>query len=152
MEQEIPNLNPPEVSKEKVKPPKALIPLVAVLVVGLGVFTGYWFAGRGGLTGNSEEITGVVSKDLIEKGAEFGVKDVKAFPDKAIGVIEAGGENGEGTHKLIREGGSSQTVYLTSSVLDLDQFVGRKVEVNGATMKAQKVAWLMDIGKIKVLD
>ncbi|MBU2577949.1 hypothetical protein KKA69_03915 [Patescibacteria group bacterium] len=148
MEQEIPDLNSNEVSMNK-KTPKILIPLLLVVALGLGVFTGYWFAGR---SGSSSEITGIVSQEQIEKGAEFGVKDVKIFPDKAIGVIEAGGENGEGTHKLIREGGPSQTVYLTSSVLDLDQFVGRKVEVNGATMKAQKVAWLMDIGKIKVLE
>lgn len=148
MEQEIPNLNSNEVSVNK-KTPKILIPLVMAVALGLGVFTGYWFEGR---NGSSSEITGVVSQEQIEKGAEFGVKDTKAFPDKAIGVIEAGGENGEGTHKLIREGGPSQTVYLTSSVLDLDQFAGKKVEVNGATMKAQKVAWLMDVGKIKVLD
>ncbi|RJR24362.1 hypothetical protein C4578_03185 [Candidatus Microgenomates bacterium] len=150
MPEEIPNLNSDEVSKKRPNP-KILTPLLLVVALGLGAFTGYWFAGRNPTSG-SEEITGVISEDKIEKGAEFGVKDTENFPDKAIGVIEAGGENGEGTHKLIREGGPSQTVYLTSSVLDLDQFVGKKVEVNGATTKAQKVAWLMDVGKIKVLE
>jgi hypothetical protein len=149
MEQEIPNVNSTEFGREKPKQ-KILIPLISILVVGLGVFTGYWFGGRGS-TGGTEG-TGIVSSEDIQKGKEFGVKDTKNFPDKAIGVIEAGGANGEGTHKLIREGGPSQTVYLTSSVLDLDQFVGKKVELNGATMKAQKVTWLMDVGRIQILE
>ena len=53
---------------------------------------------------------------------------------------------------LLREGGESQTAYLTSSVLDLDMFIGRKVQVWGQTFDSTNVAWLMDIGKIKVLE
>jgi len=67
-------------------------------------------------------------------------------------VIEKNGFDGEGTHKLLREGGESQTAYLTSSVLDLDLFVGHKVEIWGETFAAQKAGWLLDVGAVKVLD
>ena len=67
------------------------------------------------------------------------------------GNLESGGINGEGTHKLIRPGGDSQTVYLTSSVLDLNQFVGKKVKVWGQTFSAKKAGWLMDVGRVEVL-
>jgi len=46
-------------------------------------------------------------------------------------VIQKGGSDSEGTHQLIRDGGPSQTVYLVSSVVDMDQFVGKKVKVWG---------------------
>ena len=60
------------------------------------------------------------------------------FKDTAIGVIQKGGTDGEGTHQLIRTGGPSQTVTLISSVIDLDQYVGKKVKVYGQTLAAQK--------------
>jgi len=70
----------------------------------------------------------------------------------ATGVLKEGGVDGEGTHHLEREGGVSQNVYLTSSVLNLQQFVERKVQIWGETFTAQKAGWLMDVGKLKVLD
>ena len=54
------------------------------------------------------------------------VKDAQTFKDSAEGMLDAGGFNGEGTHTLVRDGGPSQTAYLMSSVVDLDQFVGKK--------------------------
>ena len=60
--------------------------------------------------------------------------------------------DGEGTHHLEREGGASQNVYLTSSVLGLQQFVDRKIQIWGETFAAQKASWFMDVGKLKVLD
>ena len=60
--------------------------------------------------------------------------------------------NGEGTHKLIRDGGPSQTVYLISSVIDMSEFVGKKVQVWGETIDAQKAGWLMDVGRVKILE
>lgn len=74
------------------------------------------------------------------------------FSDSAEGIVEKGGLNGEGSHKLIRPGGTTQTVYLTSSVVDLDQLVGHKVEIWGETFSAQKAGWLMDVGRVKVLE
>jgi len=67
-------------------------------------------------------------------------------------MLEQGGIEGEGSHKLTREGGESQTLYLTSTVVDLEQFVGRKVQVWGETFAAQKAGWLMDVGRVKVLE
>ncbi len=130
---------------------KSIILIVLiVLAVGLGAVTGYYFSGKklGESKGGSG---GIISQDKIAKGAEFGVKDT-GKADSAFGVVEKGGIDGEGTHKLLREGGASQNVYLTSSVLDLDQFIGLKIQVWGETQKAQKAGWLMDVIKVKVLD
>ncbi len=66
--------------------------------------------------------------------------------------MEKGGLEGEGSHKLIRPGGDDQTVYLTSSIVDLDKFAGHKVKVWGETFSSQKAGWLMDVGKLKVLE
>jgi hypothetical protein len=60
--------------------------------------------------------------------------------------------DGEGQFHLVRPGGDSQNVYLTSSTVDLSEFIGRKVTIWGQTQKAQKVGWLMDVGGVKVLD
>jgi len=87
----------------------------------------------------------------VKKGDVYG-SDSDLFSDKAVGVIEANGQEGEGTHLLLREGGESQTVHLTSSVVDLALFVGRKVEVYGETFAAQSVSWLLDVGKVTVLE
>jgi len=74
------------------------------------------------------------------------------FKDSATGTIEKGSINGVGTHILNREGGVTQRASLTSSVVDLDLFVGRKVEVKGETNSSSKTAWLMDVGSVKVLE
>ncbi|MCX6791832.1 MAG: hypothetical protein NT149_02235, partial [Candidatus Gottesmanbacteria bacterium] len=76
--------------------------------------------------------------------------DTTTFKDSAIGVIEKDGTDGEGTHQLIRDGGPSQTVTLMSSVVDLDQYVGKKVKIYGQTLAAQKAAWLMDVGRVEL--
>lgn len=119
---------------------------VYVLLIVLGVGTGYLLVRlRGGspLTGGSPTI--------IQTDTVAGSTDTKTFKDSAEGVLEAGGAGGEGSHKLIREGGPSQTAYLVSSVVDLDGYVGKKVRVWGQTMAAKKVSWLMDVGKIELL-
>ena len=84
----------------------------------------------------------------------IGIDNPEVFRDTAVGIIEIndGSLTDEGTHKLIREGGESQTAYLTSSVLDLGKFIGRKVKVWGETFAAQKAGWLMDIGKVEILE
>jgi hypothetical protein len=76
----------------------------------------------------------------------------KTFADKAEGTIKSGGINGEGTHTLERAGGKTQNAALTSSVVDLDLFVGKKVEVDGETNSSNKAGWLMDVGSIKILE
>ena len=43
-------------------------------------------------------------------------------------------------------------MYLTSSVTDLTEFEGMEIEVWGETFQGQNVGWLMDVGRVKVLD
>lgn len=93
-----------------------------------------------------------VNTTTKEGQAEIGSADTSTFRDTAEGVLEQGGFEGEGTHHLVRDGGPSQYVYLTSSVIDLSQFVGKKVKVWGQTVAAQKAGWLMDVGRIKILE
>lgn len=88
---------------------------------------------------------------IVKTDTEVGSTDTTTFGDSASGTLEKGGLNGEGTHKLIRQGGPSQTVYLISSIVDLDEYFGRNVEVFGQTLKAQKAGWLMDVGRIKLV-
>lgn len=137
------------------KPKKSpiLFIILAILVIGLGGLTGYEINQFMGGKSSSTQVEqgGVVSKEKVTKGSEFGVKD-PGKADTAVGVVEKGGIDGEGTHKLLREGGSSQTVYMTSSVIDLDSFTGVKIQVWGETIKAQKAGWLMDVLKVKVLE
>lgn len=132
--------------KSKVKPTKTMV--VAILIIVAAIGSGY------GLTkvipGKSSSITSTLTGE-VKEGVIVGSTDDKTFRDSAEGQLEEGGINGEGTHKLIRPGGESQTVYLTSSVLDLNQFVGMNVRVWGETFSAKKAAWLMDVGKIEVL-
>ncbi len=134
--------------------PKALIifSLVAILA---GVATGYGGyklqAKSGGQRITNADIK-QVAEGNIQKGDIFGVKDEGTFKDTAEGYLEAGGLDGEGSHKLIRAGGESQTVYLTSSITDLDKLVGMEVKVWGETFNGQKAGWLMDVGRIEVVN
>lgn len=122
--------------------------LIVIAIVLVGGLSGYLlsvnFRQSGVATSPGQKSTGQAK--LV-----VGSTDTKTFPDSAEGNLEANGVNGEGTHRLIRPGGESQTVYLTSSVLDLNQFVGKKVRVWGQTYAAKKAGWLMDVGKVEVL-
>ena len=93
-----------------------------------------------------------VATGNIKNGDVFGSPEEKDFKDSAEGYLELGGLDGEGSHRLLRDGGPSQTVYLTSSSTDLDKFQGMKVKVWGETFKGQKAGWLMDVGRVKVIE
>jgi len=124
--------------------------ILTIILAGGG--TGWFFANRGiGKTFSIRESGGA---QVVESQKEMGIKDEKTFRDSALGKIEINdnGDVPEGSHKLIRSGGPSQTAYLTSSAVDLNQFLGKCVEVWGETFAAQKVGWLMDVGRIKILD
>lgn len=120
-----------------------LILIVYLILALFGVATGYLLSLRGG-------------GPLAPKGAPIttnkvvGVQDASTFKDCASGALEKDGVEGEGTHKLIREGGTSQTAYLISSIIDLDQYVGQQVKVCGETFAAKKVSWLMDVGRLEL--
>ena len=88
----------------------------------------------------------------VKVGDTFGSADENSFSDSAIGVIQPGGIDGEGSHHLERGTDKSQWVYLTSSVIDLDLFLTTEVELWGETFQGKKAGWLMDVGRIKVVS
>jgi hypothetical protein len=139
----------PMLGKVASGPSKNLIMVaLTVFVVGVGILTGWIISG--GFKGKSK--TSTSGGQGVKTSKEAGVSDEKTFKDTATGVLKQGGINGEGTHHLEREGGPSQYVYLTSSVIDLDSFVDKKVQVWGETISAAKAGWFMDVGKVKVLE
>lgn len=123
--------------------------LVALIVVIAGVGTGWMLSGK--TLGGSKPSTSIAAPGAKTNG-EVGLADESTFRDSAEGVLESGGIEGEGTHHLVRDGGPSQYVYLTSTVIDLESFKGKKVQVWGETIGARKAGWLMDVGKIKVVE
>lgn len=134
---------------------KAFIPVIALFIVVAvgGFYSGAWLKAKNSGTIISQELTGIQSaipETGVKVGDIFGSPDEKSFKDPATGVIDKGGFNGEGSHKLVRAGGVSQTVYLTSSTIDLDALVGHQVTIWGETFKGQKVGWLMDVGRAKI--
>lgn len=121
-------------------------------IVLLGIATG-WFLNRQGVGRNILGLSGGGNVPGAVTGTnEAGLADESTFKDTATGKLEEGGVNGEGTHHLVRDGGPSQNVYLTSTVIDLSAFVGKKVQVWGQTIGARKAGWLMDVGKVKVVE
>jgi len=132
------------------KSPKLLI-ILTVIAVLAGVGTGFGTFRISHKNSGPELASVPTSEDGVQVGDEFGSKD-EAFDSHAIGYIDEGGLDGEGSHKLLRPGGESQTVYLTSSVTDLDVFVGMEVEIWGETFKGQKAGWFMDVGRVKVTN
>ena len=134
----------------KAKPPWTKI-LIAVVVMGLfGGVSGFLIAkGTAQQAGGTKEVT---SASEITKGTTFGSNDTKTFNDTAEGVLKEGGIDGEGQFHLERPGGESQNVYLTSSAVDLSLVKGKKIKVWGQTQKAQRAGWLMDVGRVEVLQ
>lgn len=117
----------------------------SLVVVLLGVGTGWLLSGSAKSKSEAEIVPGAQQSET-----EAGLEDESVFPDSAEGILEEGGIEGEGTHHLIREGGPSKYVYLTSTVIDLESFVGKKVMVWGETLSGKQAGWLMDVGKVKV--
>lgn len=146
--QETQTLETNKITKQLLNPdnPKKLLLTVVIASVVLGTLTGYIISQTSsglqspGLSGNT---TG---------SATNATQDTRTFKDFAEGVIKAkpqpkNGDYSEGTHALIREG--AVPVALTSSVVDLSQYEGKKVKVFGETQKALTEGWLMDVGKVE---
>ncbi|OGE72434.1 hypothetical protein A3H40_04280 [Candidatus Daviesbacteria bacterium RIFCSPLOWO2_02_FULL_38_15] len=123
--------------------PKRLLLTVIAVSVALGTLTGYILSNKDGKLASSGLSSGA------PKNAQ---SDTKTFRDFAEGVVQARpqpsdlAEYVEGTHILTREG--AVPVALTSSVMDLSQYEGKKVKVFGETQKALKEGWLMDVGRV----
>ncbi|MDD5147082.1 MAG: hypothetical protein PHV63_00830 [Candidatus Daviesbacteria bacterium] len=124
--------------------PTRLILGVVITALILGTLTGYIMSTKSGDSLKSSALSVGTPKSAQQ--------DTRTFKDFAEGIIKVKpvptkGEYTEGTHMLIRE--SAVPVALTSSVVDLSQYEGKKVKVFGETQKALKEGWLMDVGKIE---
>ena len=128
----------------------ALLFFFVVLGIGSGYMLSQSGKGKSPLSVGSFGKGGVSSE--AKKGTVVGSDDTKTFKDTTEGVLQKEGKNGEGQFHLVRPGGESQYVYLTSSIVDLSQFVNVKIKVWGETQKARKVGWLMDVGRVEVLE
>lgn len=136
------------------KPSKPLLIITLVIAAAAGLITGYLAKRQfttSSVAGVESPATQRVAGNNVKAGDVFG-SNSEIFKDMAEGLLQSGGVDGEGSHKLLRPGGDSQTVYLTSSVTDLDKLVGMQVKVWGETYQGQLAGWLMDVGKIEVID
>lgn len=133
---------------------KLLVSIILITSIILGIFTGKILYQK--KSSNTQFLTSSGAESGQQKAGGkaviVGSTDMKTFKDCASGqlVKNDGKLTTEGSHKLLREGGESQSVYLTSSVVDLDQFLSKKVQVCGQTNQAQKAGWLMDVGRVIV--
>lgn len=123
-------------------PMKMLVGVIIASVI-LGIITGYILSTKGGSKISS----------LSVGTAKTAQQDTRTFKDFAEGTLKAkpqpsnSSEYIEGTHILVREG--AVPVALTSSVVDLSKYEGKKIKVYGETQKALKEGWLMDVGKVE---
>lgn len=124
---------------------KILLVISAVSIVLLGAGLGLLVSRK-----NLSRVEGMSTQQLAKTDKQAGLKDCKG--DRATGTLEKTSGKEQGTHKLIRDGGPSQTVYMVSSVVDLDEYVGKKMEVCGDTQKLQGVSWFMDVAQIKIVE
>lgn len=127
--------------------------LLIIIIILVGALSGYLLAKPGGLSpsragGGQGALSG---KGLPAGPTEMGIKDEGKFPDKAEGRIKINDNPDvpDGSHQLLRPGGVSRTAYLTSSVVDLNSFVDKCVQIMGQTFSSQKAGWFLDVGWIK---
>lgn len=128
--------------------------VIFAIVIVVGIVSGYGFSyvqsARSSATTNTAGTKTLSGDENVVASA--GIADKKTFPDSAEGTLKdkTDKDPDEGSFKLIRPGGDSQTVYLTSSTVDLSEFTDKKVRVYGETFASDKVGWLMDVGFIEV--
>ena len=133
------------------KPLAKLLPfLLFIVIIGAGIVTGLVLSSINKAQSQSGDI--LSEEDL---SPEIKQNFSQTFKDEAEGIVEKNDDfekYAQGPWKLIRTGGESQTAYLTSSVMDLDEFIGKKVKVYGETFGSDQVSWLMDVGKVEVIE
>jgi hypothetical protein len=154
---EIQNLKEP--TPTQVNPRK--LPVYYIMVALFGIFTAFWLSrffpstksSNQLISENSSELISAdnIDQDSVQVGKSYGNANGN-FSDTATGVVKSGSINGVGTHILEREGGIDQRASLTSSILDLDLFIDRKVQIRGETNSSDKTSWLLDVGSVTVLE
>lgn len=122
--------------------------IVLILALVIGSLTGYAVAKVTSPRVTVQQTTNKTGDGETETTA--GIKDKSTFKDQAEGTLKEGGFEGEGSYHLERPGGKSQTVYLTSSAVDLSEYVDKKVKVWGETHTSEKAGWLMDVGYVEL--
>lgn len=122
------------------------------IAAGIGTGFGIKAMSKTGTTINKSDKTTASSKSEEAVAQSAGIKDEKTFKDEADGILREGGIEGEGAYHLERKGGESQTAYLTSTTVDLEPYIGKKVRVLGKTFSGEKAGWLMDVGYVEVLQ
>lgn len=123
--------------------------ILAALV--LGTATGFGITKFSSMSSNTGDSMSKDETAADGSKTSAGVLDKKTFPDEAEGLLKEGGFEGEGSFHLERPGGEDQTAYLTSTAVDLSEFIGKKVQVWGKTYEAEKAGWLMDVGYVEVV-
>jgi len=120
----------------------------ALLVVVVGVGSAWLISSKLMSKGAS---TGKVPGSVVTS-TSAGMLDPSIKYDTATGMLVDGGIGGEGTQHLDRDGIPAHYVYMTSSVLDLSSFIGKKVQIWGQTEASKKAGWLMDVSKVQVVQ
>jgi hypothetical protein len=123
-----------------------IISVFAVVVLGVG---SAWIISSK-LMGRPN--TSVAAPGSVVTSTSAGMLDPNTKYDTTTGDLKDGGIDGEGTEHLEGNNGPTHFVYLTSSVVDLSSFVGKKVQVWGQTLAAKHAPWLMDVAKIQVVQ
>lgn len=124
--------------------PLRTIMVIVIAALVLGTLTGYIMSTKN----NGSQVS-----SLVAGKPKTAQQDARTFRDFAEGTLKAKPqpkdteEYTEGTHLLVRDG--AVPVALTSSVVDLSKYEGKKVKVYGESFKAVKEGWLMDVGKIE---
>ena len=126
-----------------------LLTIILLVSAALGI-------GSGIILGTKQSPTSSKVATILNTQPKTAQQDNKTFRDFAEGKIQVKptpknpSEYSEGTHLLQRDNG--YPVALTSSVVDLSQYEGKNVKVFGETQKALKEGWLMDVGKVEVIQ
>jgi len=139
------------IQNQNSKKPWFLFIGVVVGALLLGTLTGFGIQSLTGSLYSSSSKKNVETTDASGAKTSAGILDKEAFPDEVEGVLKEGGFEGEGSFHLVRPGGESQYVYLTSTTVDLTHFIDKKVKIDGQTFNAEKAGWLMDVGYIEVV-
>lgn len=155
---DIPNLNPqtPVINLPSTPVSKPTLIFIIILALSMGFIGSRLFSSsKNSMLQNQKTLITnpdtLTNQSQVEIGKLYGNLS-QAFKDTATGTIEKGSINGEGTHILNRPGGLSQRASLTSSVIDLDLFIGKNVEIKGETNSSTKTSWLLDVGTIKIIE
>lgn len=140
-----------ELSPKK-KGSKSSLVIVIIFALVLGVASAFITTRLFGSASLATITSGGSGAEKVDPGDIVGSDDLETYSDEAEGTLKKGGIEGEGAYHLERPGGESQNVYLTSSTVDLSQFVGKKVKVWGQTNSAQTAGWLMEVGRLQLVE